>query len=134
MRAADFGSRLAMTWAADRSFIRRRISVDVATSIPARILAAASGEGDDQTSTLERLLDEIADDMGESLIEALLAAKVPTDDAPIEPVAKTEPESEPVEPEVHSQQGPSETDQRAETASEAELASEEEAAGESAES
>lgn len=91
----------------------------------------------DQTSTLERLLDEIAGDLGESVIEALLAAnQVSTDDVPVEPVTDTEPEpSETVTP---TEEAPAQAVvPPAEAATEAELASEaveEVAAGESANS
>jgi len=82
-------------------------------------------------------LDELADDIGESVIEALLAADdFATDDVPVVQVAEMEPESEPVEAVTPSEEGPANTDQRAESAPEAELASEavEEAAGGSAKS
>lgn len=97
----------------------------------------APAEGD-QTSTLERLLDEIAaDDMGDGLIEAMLAARTSTDDVPTD----TEPESEAesdgedefVEEQASSEQAAPETEQQAEpeAESEAELAAREVAADES---
>ncbi len=87
----------------------------------------APSEGD-QTSALEQLLDEMADDTGESLLDALLAAQVSLSDIPEETVAEDEtvaeskPESDPPEPSAESAV---ESDQIADSSTKAELASEE---------
>ena len=97
----------------------------------------APGENE-QTSTLERLLDEIADeDMGDDMIEAMLTARTSTEDVPPETDADTESVSEhqPVEGQATSKQDQHETESPVEPDSKAEVAAKEEvAAGKSARS
>ena len=90
---------------------------------------------DEQTSTLDRLLDEIADeDMGDDVIEAMLANRASTEDVPPEADAESESEHVPVERQAATEQDQPDTDSPAESDSKTEVAAKEVAAAKSARS